>query len=124
MAILFWFYFASFVILSAAGVYDSATSPRGRRLVTIEIAAVLAAAAGMLCFWFQPSWPSVRHLWKPVLALIIVAEGATAVEDLRESRRDPEYGAFAAWAGILLALAFIVPSVWMNWRFAFGDEVR
>jgi hypothetical protein len=59
VTILFWAYFCAFLVWSAAGVYDSVESDRGAGFVLLEVTSVVAAAAGMLLYWFEWTFPGI-----------------------------------------------------------------
>jgi hypothetical protein len=118
MRVLFWLYLVTFATLSVFGVLDSVSDGHSALLVLAEVAGSIVSIIGMLLYWWGRELPRLRAAWKFVLPLLILEFLVTNGSDLPMMMRDPERAVVVVT--LVLLLAFVAPSFWMNARFAFG----
>ena len=84
----------------------------------LEVTSVVAAAAGMLLYWFEWTFPGIWYAWKLVFVFIVAVEGAVAAADIRDLRGDVDSSPLQVSSTAVLTTIFMLPSLWMNWHVA------
>jgi hypothetical protein len=119
---LFWLYLVVFVALSCFGVGDSFAAHHTSVALSIEVAGSVLSLIGMLLFWFDDRASKLRTPWRIVFIFLVAEFAVTNGMDYPKLLRDSKGHEWILVVSGIVLTAVMLPSFWMNARFAFGRQ--